>query len=146
MNCSLCDRIQNIKKDPRFIIEWQESLWLIGDHQYYPGYTMLVSKTHFKEMHHMPEDKRSQFLKEFNLAQSVIEKVFNPFKINLCSLGNKVPHVHWHIFPRFEDDSTRFDPPWLKMHEFSSRLGSTSEVQELKQKILSALGSFSVTI
>jgi len=27
-----------------------------------------------------------------------------PTKINLASLGNQVPHLHWHIIPRYEDD------------------------------------------
>jgi hypothetical protein len=25
-------------------------------------------------------------------------------KVNLASLGNQVPHLHWHVIPRFKDD------------------------------------------
>jgi len=28
----------------------------------------------------------------------------HPDKINLASLGNQVPHLHWHVIPRFKDD------------------------------------------
>ena len=27
-----------------------------------------------------------------------------PDKMNLASLGNLVPHLHWHVIPRFEND------------------------------------------
>ena len=27
-----------------------------------------------------------------------------PDKMNLASLGNMTPHVHWHVIPRFRDD------------------------------------------
>ena len=35
-----------------------------------------------------------------------------PTKINLASLGNVVPHVHWHIIPRWTHDSHFPDPIW----------------------------------
>jgi diadenosine tetraphosphate (Ap4A) HIT family hydrolase len=28
-----------------------------------------------------------------------------PLKMNLASLGNQTPHLHWHVIPRFADDS-----------------------------------------
>jgi diadenosine tetraphosphate (Ap4A) HIT family hydrolase len=30
--------------------------------------------------------------------------LMNPDKINLASLGNQVPHLHWHVIARFTDD------------------------------------------
>ena len=35
-----------------------------------------------------------------------------PAKINLASLGNLVPHLHWHVVPRFADDSHFPQPAW----------------------------------
>jgi len=35
-----------------------------------------------------------------------------PHKVNLASLGNVVPHVHWHVIPRFLDDRHYPDPVW----------------------------------
>lgn len=29
----------------------------------------------------------------------------HPDKINLAEFGNMVPHLHWHIIPRYTDDS-----------------------------------------
>jgi len=34
-----------------------------------------------------------------------LRKLLAPDKINLASLGNKTPHLHWHIIPRYKDDN-----------------------------------------
>jgi diadenosine tetraphosphate (Ap4A) HIT family hydrolase len=31
-------------------------------------------------------------------------EVMYPDKVNLAALGNMVPHLHWHIIPRFKED------------------------------------------
>jgi diadenosine tetraphosphate (Ap4A) HIT family hydrolase len=41
-----------------------------------------------------------------------------PDKINLASLGNVVPHLHWHVIPRFVDDPHFPNPVWgVKVRE-----------------------------
>ena len=39
-------------------------------------------------------------------------EVLRPDKINLASLGNVVPHLHWHVIPRFADDRHFPAPVW----------------------------------
>jgi diadenosine tetraphosphate (Ap4A) HIT family hydrolase len=29
----------------------------------------------------------------------------HPHKVNVAALGNMVPHIHWHVIPRFKDDA-----------------------------------------
>ncbi|KND54419.1 Diadenosine tetraphosphate (Ap4A) hydrolase and other HIT family hydrolase [Candidatus Paraburkholderia kirkii] len=41
-----------------------------------------------------------------------MRRVLVPEKINLASLGNQVPHVHWHVIPRFSNDSRFPLPIW----------------------------------
>lgn len=45
-------------------------------------------------------------------VESVVRSVMNPDKINLASLGNVVPHLHWHVIPRWTDDSHFPAPIW----------------------------------
>jgi diadenosine tetraphosphate (Ap4A) HIT family hydrolase len=35
-----------------------------------------------------------------------------PVKMNIAALGTAMPHLHFHIIPRFEDDATFPDPVW----------------------------------
>ena len=37
-------------------------------------------------------------------TESALRRHYRPQKINLASLGNVVPHVHWHVIPRYIDD------------------------------------------
>ena len=37
-------------------------------------------------------------------AERMLRAELAPDKINLASFGNFVPHLHWHVIPRFADD------------------------------------------
>jgi diadenosine tetraphosphate (Ap4A) HIT family hydrolase len=45
-------------------------------------------------------------------VEEVIRQVMHPFKVNLAALGNMVPHIHWHVIPRFKDDAFYPGPIW----------------------------------
>jgi diadenosine tetraphosphate (Ap4A) HIT family hydrolase len=38
-------------------------------------------------------------------TETAVRSVAQPDKINLASFGNMVPHLHWHVIPRWCDDS-----------------------------------------
>lgn len=122
MSCPLCDRVAltSSKNYPYLIHEFKNSYLMLGEHQFYQGYSVLVSKNHYREMTDIPEGERLEIFQEMMLASKAIEKAFTPKKMNMCSLGNVVDHVHWHFFPRYADDAQFFDPPWLRMKEFEN--------------------------
>jgi diadenosine tetraphosphate (Ap4A) HIT family hydrolase len=45
-------------------------------------------------------------------AEAALREVMAPAKVNLASLGNVVPHLHWHVIPRFTDDPHFPNPVW----------------------------------
>jgi diadenosine tetraphosphate (Ap4A) HIT family hydrolase len=45
-------------------------------------------------------------------AEAALREVMQPDKVNLASLGNVVPHLHWHVIPRFADDPHFPNPVW----------------------------------
>jgi diadenosine tetraphosphate (Ap4A) HIT family hydrolase len=45
-------------------------------------------------------------------VEAALRAVLAPHKINVASLGNMVPHVHWHVIPRFADDAHFPNPIW----------------------------------
>jgi diadenosine tetraphosphate (Ap4A) HIT family hydrolase len=123
MSCPLCEREQQLIRGeyPYLIHEFENSWWLLGEHQYYAGYSVLLLKGHHREMTELTSQKSSAVFQELLRAQSVVEKAMTPFKMNLCSLGNVVDHVHWHLFPRYIDDPKRENPPWLQMQDFATK-------------------------
>lgn len=45
-------------------------------------------------------------------VELVVREVMQPDKINLASFGNVVPHLHWHVIPRYTDDVHFPQPVW----------------------------------
>lgn len=136
MSCPLCERVQN-QIYPFLIHEFNQSFLYLGEHQYYEGYCVLVSKKHYREMTDMPEEERNELFQEMMKAHEVIQKVFSPKKMNMCSLGNVVDHIHWHFFPRYADDPNFKKPPWLQMQFFDSAKVSPAARDELIRKMKS---------
>jgi diadenosine tetraphosphate (Ap4A) HIT family hydrolase len=49
------------------------------------------------------------------LLARAVEQAFRPLKMNYELLGNQVPHLHWHVFPRYPDDPASLKPVWLAL-------------------------------
>ncbi|WP_408097828.1 HIT family protein [Peredibacter sp. HCB2-198] len=143
MSCPLCDRSKNTAegKYPYLIHEFKHSYLYLGEHQYYQGYCVLVTKDHYREMTDVPSPKREELFQEMMRSHEIIQKVFQPKKMNMCSLGNVVDHVHWHFFPRYESDPNFKNPPWLQMQHFDSAKVSPEKRDELIGMLKNAFSS-----
>lgn len=71
----------------------------------YPGYVRIVSARHVKEMTDLGEEEAASVLMALWTAEKAVRGVFSPDKVNLAEFGNMVPHLHWHVIPRFQDDA-----------------------------------------
>lgn len=79
---------------------------------YYPGFVRLIMNDHYKEMSDLPDCMVSDVFSALIKIEKAILRIFVPDKINLASLGNVVPHVHWHIIPRYINDRHYPNPIW----------------------------------
>jgi diadenosine tetraphosphate (Ap4A) HIT family hydrolase len=113
--CPFCEKLDRLHELPDDEVVWQfaHSIALLGPWQYYTGYCVLVSRTHAAELHQLPRSQRSEFLEEMVMLARAIEVAFNPRKMNCELLGNQVPHLHWHLFPRRHDDPEASAAVWL---------------------------------
>ena len=59
---------------------------------------------HIKEMTDLNEIERARLMRVTFAVEGILRDVLQPDKINLASLGNKTPHIHWHVIPRFSSD------------------------------------------
>jgi diadenosine tetraphosphate (Ap4A) HIT family hydrolase len=77
-----------------------------------PGFLRVIVNEHAREMSDLAPAVRLQLLQTVLAAEEVVRELLDPLKINLASLGNAVPHVHWHVIPRFADDAFYPQPIW----------------------------------
>jgi len=85
---------------------WQDDFCrvvLLNDADY-PAYCRVELIEHIKEMTDLAPPLRARMMKTVFAVETAIREIIQPDKINLASLGNKTPHVHWHIIPRFAND------------------------------------------
>jgi diadenosine tetraphosphate (Ap4A) HIT family hydrolase len=78
----------------------------------YPAFCRVILNRHVREMTDLPPAERHQLLQAVFAVETALRELMAPDKINLASLGNQVPHLHWHVIPRFSDDAHFPDPVW----------------------------------
>lgn len=78
----------------------------------YPGFCRVILNHHVAEMTDMTAEDREALMQMVWWVESVVREVMAPAKINLASLGNVVPHVHWHVIPRYLGDVHFPAPVW----------------------------------
>lgn len=113
-DCPFCRKLQDL---PREEMVWQfpHSVALLGPWQYYHGYCMLIARRHATELSKLADEERRAYLDEMCLLARAIEECFQPHKLNYELLGNQVPHLHWHLFPRSKLDPDALKPVWLAL-------------------------------
>ena len=106
-DCELC------KSDGGTIVLANE--WLrvtLVDEPDYPGYVRVIWNDHVREMSELQEDQRLKLMRTVFAVELAQREVLAPLKINLASLGNMTPHLHWHVIARFADDLHYPQPVW----------------------------------
>jgi diadenosine tetraphosphate (Ap4A) HIT family hydrolase len=129
--CPLCDKLTHLPELPADDVVWQfpYSVALLGPWQYHTGYCILVSRSHATELHQLPANRRSAFLEEMVALSRAIEITFKPRKMNCELLGNQVPHLHWHLFPRRHDDPETRKAVWLAFDRAERDEGEKQRLQ-----------------
>jgi diadenosine tetraphosphate (Ap4A) HIT family hydrolase len=128
-SCPMCTK-WNDEPELR-IAEFDFCQVMLNRDQFFPGYTFVISKQHVTELFHLDRDTRGAVIEEVNRVASALYTLFQPDKINYELLGNMVPHMHWHLVPRFTADRLWPRPIWSEPHaehiltaaEYAQRIG-----------------------
>jgi diadenosine tetraphosphate (Ap4A) HIT family hydrolase len=78
----------------------------------YPGFCRVIWNAHVKEMTDLNLAERTRLMQAVFATESAVREVCAPHKVNLASLGNAVPHLHWHVIPRHAEDAHFPNPVW----------------------------------
>jgi diadenosine tetraphosphate (Ap4A) HIT family hydrolase len=147
--CPFCRKLSALDALPADELVWPfpHSIALLGTWQFYHGYCLLVSRRHATELSQLSEIERTAYLGEMCLLARAIENAFAPHKLNYELLGNQVPHLHWHLFPRSRHDADTLKPVWLALDRAerdpaerqrlqTGPLGRLETAERLRQELL----------
>ena len=129
---------------------WQNALCRIvsvGDLDY-PGFCRVILNRHAAEMSDLPSAEQQELMRIVFTVEAVVRDVVKPDKINLASLGNMVPHVHWHVIPRWREDRCFPNPIWAPAQRTSTVIPAADGpalVRQLATELASRLGEPSMT-
>ena len=126
MRCELCETTGET-------LLWRGELCrvvLIEDADY-PGFCRVIWNRHTKEMTDLNKDEQQAFMSVVFVVESVLREIMQPDKINLASLGNMTPHLHWHVIPRYALDKHFPNPIWGT----PQRIGTTEPPSDWRAKL-----------
>ena len=133
-HCPLC-------REPGGEVLWHDAgnrvVW--AAHPDHAGLCRVIAQVHVKEMSDLDRTARTRTMDVVLAVEEALREVLAPDKINLASFGNVVPHLHWHVIPRFEDDAhfpnaiwgerLRDAPPHTLPPEFARRMAEALRVR-----------------
>lgn len=135
MPCELCDELGGE-------LLWQDSVCrvvLVNDPDY-PGFCRVIWQAHIKEMTDLTASQRGRLMEIVFTLEQVLRQTLLPDKINLASLGNLTPHLHWHVIPRFRSDPHFPNPIWATASRIAPDTARAIDKNQIKlllsQKLL----------
>jgi diadenosine tetraphosphate (Ap4A) HIT family hydrolase len=105
--CELCDG-----PGGRVIIDDGRLRVVRVDDADHPGFVRVIWNAHVREMSDLAPPDREHLMRCVFACEAALRATLAPHKVNLASLGNVTPHVHWHVIARFEDDAHFPSPIW----------------------------------
>lgn len=106
-NCPLCkdDGGDLIFKSDKYRVIW-------ADEALYPGFLRVIWNEHVREFSDLSDEDQTLLMKVVVKLERFVLNDMQADKSNVASLGNVVPHLHWHVIPRFTDDAHFPAPVW----------------------------------
>jgi len=105
--CELC-------REPGGELVFQAPTWRVirAVDAAFPAFYRVVWRAHVAEFTDLSLAEQAALMGVVGTVERVLREALRPTKINLASLGNVVPHLHWHVIARFDWDSHFPAPVW----------------------------------
>ena len=105
--CELCEQIGGSE-----IYRCEAYRIVLVDDASFPGFCRVIWNAHVAEATDLDWPERGVLMQAVWQVEQAVRDVMAPDKVNLAGLGNVVPHLHWHVIPRYRDDSHFPNPVW----------------------------------
>lgn len=139
--CELCVQRGDV------VVEHPDWRVVLVDDAHYPGFCRVIWHAHVQEMTDLDIAQRDSMMAVVWQVERTVRTVMQPDKVNLASLGNVVPHLHWHVIPRFRDDMHFPNPIWGKVERSTMPALATRHalLGALRQQLTTDLAGLAAT-
>jgi diadenosine tetraphosphate (Ap4A) HIT family hydrolase len=107
--CELCELAASSK-----VVATDKFSVILAIDANYPGFARVVWNEHVREISDLADADRLLLNDAVWKLEQAVREVMQPLKVNVASLGNVVPHLHWHVIPRYADDAHFPAPVWAQ--------------------------------
>lgn len=76
-----------------------------ADEPGFPAFYRVIWNAHVREFSDLSAPQRTECMETVVAVETLLREHLQPTKVNLATLGNAVPHLHWHVIARFDWDS-----------------------------------------
>lgn len=104
--CFYCEKDQRLKDLMIEICELNASTVYLFKEQSYKGRCVVAYNQHVNELFELENNELELYIKDVKKVAAAIKKAFSPNKINYGAFSDKLPHLHFHIVPKYEDGYT----------------------------------------
>ncbi|HET7732975.1 MAG TPA: HIT family protein [Paludibacter sp.] len=104
IDCLYCQRNELQKSLMIEICDLSASTLFLFKEQSHPGRCVIAYKDHVKELFELSEADRNAFMADVCKVAEAVQKAFSPAKINYGAYSDKLPHLHFHIVPKYEGE------------------------------------------
>jgi diadenosine tetraphosphate (Ap4A) HIT family hydrolase len=89
------------------------SSWYLPQNQTYRGHGVLVfDPRHVTRLDQLMSSEWEAYAADLRRVVQATVRVCRPDHMNVESLGNVMPHLHWHVVPRYKNDGRWGQPIW----------------------------------
>jgi diadenosine tetraphosphate (Ap4A) HIT family hydrolase len=111
--CPFCSQLPQVNEHSVEVIDLRVSAWRLSRDQGNPGNSLLIFRIrHAESIAELSDVELQAFSADLRTADRCLQRSLHPDHMNYAVLGNVVPHLHWHLIPRYRTETRWGMPVW----------------------------------
>jgi len=132
-DCQYCTKDRRLTEIMIEICPLQVSTLYLFREQTHRGRCVVALNAHETELFNLDDETLRRFSKDVAMAAHAVQKAFKPGKVNYAVYGDLVPHLHYHIVPKYRDEACWGKP--FELNPSKKKILSDEEYGETIQAI-----------
>ncbi|MBI3412936.1 MAG: HIT family protein [Candidatus Aenigmarchaeota archaeon] len=135
-NCVFCKIVAN-EIPSKKVYEDESFLAFLDINPANTGHTLIIPKTHYQTIISIPEDDLFALSKTIKRLATAMRETMTAEGLNLHQsngtvAGQVIPHLHFHLIPRYKDDGFSFAWPHKQVPD--------EEMESVRKKLAEKMG------